>query len=477
MENLLDKLKTEPEKVVETIRAKTKSREQIDNYQKEFYKNDRTIRDMQVGKVQKDKNVGTGANSKLVKAVRIPIKFAKKIVTTATAFEVGKPVTIVPSEENNLSNLIAQLWKVNRIDSKIQKLITLKKSETQAAMQFYIADLNSESILNRLLIKVGLKAQAKEIKCNVLDNTSGIMTPYFDSTGNMIAFMWEYKGFDEVAGKDLNHVKIWDKDNYHYLNNANGKLAYQTNPTPHGFDRIPIVYVDQLEPEWFDVKEMIDRIEVSISKLGASNDYSAYPLLQIFGEIKSLPDKNDDGKVLRFPTKVDPETKQVIHGKAEFLTAENSVESSKLELESLKAFIYSISHTPDLSFDNVKGLGSVSAVALKLLFLDAVIKARSNEGENRTTIERILNIMASGITKTTNTALASESQQLIFDIIFNSIIPDDVASATDIIIKLKEAKLLSSETALKLIDLVEDPKQEMELIKTENQSEPNPPAQ
>lgn len=476
MENLLDKLKTEPEKVVETIRAKTKSRENIDNYQKEFYKNDRTIRDMQVGKVQKDKNVGTGNNTKLVKAVRIPIKFAKKIVTTATAFEVGKPVTIVPSEENNLSKLISQLWKVNRIDSKIQKLITLKKSETQAAMQFYIADLASESLLNRLLIKIGLKAQAKEIKCNVLDNTSGIMTPYFDSTGNMIAFMWEYKGFDEVAGKDLNHVKIWDKDNYHYLNNVNGKLAYQTNPTPHGFDRIPIVYVEQLEPEWFDVKEMIDRYEVAVSKLGASVDYSAYPLLQIFGEIASMPDKDDDGKILRFPIKVDENGKEH-HGKAEFLSSNDAIESAKFELENLKNLIYSISHTPDLSFDNVKGLGNVSAVALKLLFLDAVIKSRMNEGDNRTMIERILNIITSGITKTTNTALASESQQLIFDVIFNSIVPDDVQSATDIIIKLKEAKLLSSETALKLIDLVEDPEQEMELIKSENQVEPTPPVQ
>ena len=476
MENLLDKLKTEPEKVVETIRQKTKSRENIDNYQKEFYLNDRTIRDMQVGKVQKDKNVGTGNNTKLVKAVRIPIKFAKKIVTTATAFEVGKPVTIVPSEENNLSKLISQLWKVNRIDSKIQKLITLKKSETQAAMQFYIADLASESLLNRLLIKIGLKAQVKEIKCNVLDNASGIMTPYFDSTGNMIAFMWEYKGFDEVAGKDLSHVKIWDKDNFHYLNNANGKLAYQTNPTPHGFDRIPIVYVDQLEPEWFDVKEMIDRYEVAVSKLGASVDYSAYPLLQIFGEIQSMPDKDDAGKILRFPIKVDENGKEH-HGKAEFLSSNDAIESAKFELENLKNLIYSISHTPDLSFDNVKGLGNVSAVALKLLFLDAVIKARMNEGDNRTMIERILNIITSGITKTTNTALVSESQQLIFDIIFNSIVPDDVQSATDIIIKLKEAKLLSSETALKLIDLVEDPEQEMELIKAENQLEPTPPAQ
>ena len=165
------------------------------------------------------------------------------------------------------------------------------------------------------------------------------------------------------------------------------------------------------------------------------------------------------------------------HGKAEFLSSNDAIESAKFELENLKDLIYSISHTPDLSFDNVKGLGSVSAVALKLLFLDAVIKARMNEGDNRTMIERILNIITSGITKTTNTALVSESQQLIFDIIFNSIVPDDVQSATDIIIKLKEAKLLSSKTALKLIDLVEDPEQEMELIKAENQVEPIPPVE
>jgi SPP1 family phage portal protein len=340
MENLLEQLKTEPEKVVETIRVKTKSRDAIANYQNEFYNNDRTIRDAQVGKIQKDKTVGTGATSRLVKAVRIPIKFAKKIVTTATAFEVGKPVTIVPSEENNLSELIYQIWKSNRIDSKIQRLITLKKSETQAAIQFYIADLTPESLLNRLLIKIGLKSQVKEIKCKVLDNSNGIMTPYFDSKGDMIAFMWEYKAMND-EGKDLNHVEIWDKENYHYLNTANGKLAYEEAPILHGFDRIPIVYVSQLEPEWFDVKEMIDRYEVAVSKLGASVDYSAYPLLQVFGEISSMPDKDDAGKILRFPITIDEQGKQH-HGKAEFLTANDAIESAKYELENLKNLIYSI---------------------------------------------------------------------------------------------------------------------------------------
>jgi len=466
MEEILLKLATEPDKVIATIREQSKDNAKILEFQKEYKQNDRTIRPEQVGMIQKDKPVGTGEKSKNVKAVRIPIKFAKKIVATATAFEVGKPVTLVESEESDLSKLFHQIWKANRIDSKISDLVRLKKSETQSAIQFYVADLKPESILGKILVKLGFKSQAKEIKSKVLDNTKGIMTPYFDAAGNMGLFMWEYKAKDSVSGKELNHVEIWDSEKYHYLNDASGKMAYTDKVLPHGFDRIPIVYVSQEEPEWFDVKELIDRIEVSLSKLGASNDYSAYPILQIFGKLTDVLDKDDAGKSLQFDMVKDEEGK-IHHGKAEFLEATNAVESAKLELEMLKGFIYSISHTPDLSFDNVKGLGNVSGVALKLLFLDAVIKATMNEGENRTMIERIVNVILSGIVKTTNTTLSNQGQSLYFDIIFNSIIPDDVQTATDIIINLKDAGLLSSETAIKLLDMVENPAEELRLIEAE----------
>jgi len=472
MEELLLKLATEPDKVIATVKERSKDTAKIVEYRKEYKEKDRTIRETQVGTIQKDKNVGTGEKARLVKAVRIPINFAKKIVTTATAFEVGKPISLVSSDENNLSKLLNLIWKTNRIDSKIAELVRLKKSETQGAIQFYITNIKPDSIFIKIAKVFGFKNQAKEIKSKLLNNKDGIMTPYFDSKGDMVLFMWEYKAKDD-SGKELNHVEIWDAEKYHYLNDASGKMAYSLKPIPHGFDRIPIIYTSQEEPEWFDVKEMIDRIEVSLSKLGASNDYSAYPLLQIFGEVISFPDKDESGKVLQFPMKKDDEGKYV-NGKAEFLTAPNAVESAKLELEMLKGFIYSISHTPDLSFDNVKGLGNVSAVALKLLFLDAVIKATMNEGENRTMIERIVNVIMSGIVRTTNTGLASEAQSLYFEIIFNSIIPDDVQTATDIIKGLKEAGLMSTQTAIKLIDMVDNPEEELNLIKSEKTNETPP---
>jgi SPP1 family phage portal protein len=465
MEELLAQLATAPAEVIAKIKMQSKDFAKIEEYKKEFYKHDRTIRPEQVGIIQKDKAVGKGEKAKVVKGVRIPINFPKKIVTTATAFEVGKPVTLVASIESNLSKLIDQIWKSNRINAAIQKMITIKKTETQAAIQFYIVDLAVTSRFSKVIKFFGFGDQKKEIKAKVLDNTAGKMTPYFDGNGDMIAFMWEFSA--DVDAKTINNVQIWDAKNFHNLNDTSGSMSYfEGGILPHGFDRIPIVYTEQEEPEWFDVKELIDRMETSLSKLGGSNDYSAYPLLMLFGEVTNMPDKDDDGKVLVFPMKKDDEGKYV-NGKAEFLTASNATESIKLELENLKGFIYSISQTPDLSFDNVKGLGSVSGVALKLLFLDAMIKAMSNEGENRTMIERIINILMSGIAMTTNTNMATDATALYYDIIFNSIIPDDVKTASEIITSLRNAGLLSKATAIKLLDLVEDPAAELELINAE----------
>ena len=89
-------------------------------------------------------------------------------------------------------------------------------------------------------------------------------------------------------------------------------------------------------------------------------------------------------------------------------------------------------------------------------------------------IERIINVIMSGIIKTTNTSLSGLGSALYYDIVFNSIIPDDVKTATDIIISLKEAGLLSAQSAIKLIDMVENPEEELTLINSEKASEQNP---
>jgi len=182
-----------------------------------------------------------------------------------------------------------------------------------------------------------------------------------------------------------------------------------------------------------------------------------------------MPDRNDDGKTLNFPMKeVDNETGKTIHGDAEFLVNSNAPESVKLEMEMLEALIYGLSSTPNLAFDNLKGsVGDISSLALELLFLDPRMKAKMNEGDNRTMIQRIIKLLISGIITTTLTKLASQAKDTIIKVEFNSILPNDLKNAVAIMAAAINAGFVSVKTAVEYIDVVVDSEAELALIEAD----------
>lgn len=461
MEEIIKVIIADPDKEVSKIVTRTKSVTDILDYRKEFLDHDREIRDTQVGETQSDKMVG----SKKVKAVRIPINIASKIVSTAIAFEVGQNPTITPSEDNNLAKLTKQIWKVTRQDSLLKKLLVLKKSETQGAIQYYIKDVKTESLINKLLVKIGVGEVKKEIKSKLLDNSKGVMTPYFDSSGDMKLFFWQYETIDENE-KEFKAVEIWDEKNLYIFNDKSSKLTL-VDTKPHGFDRIPIVYESQEKPEWFIVKELIDRLESVLSKLGGSNDYTAYPLLLLIGKMQSTVEKDDNGKVLEFPMLKDEDGKYT-HGDAKFLQQTNAADSIKLEISTIEDYIEYISSTPKATFSNMKGIGALSGTAIELMYLEPMMKAANNEGDNRTTIERMHNIIISGITTTIYTKLASESSGLYFDIEFNSVLPNDIVQAVKVVSEAVASKVMSRKTAVQYLAMTGDNEEELNQIELEN---------
>ena len=60
-------------------------------------------------------------------------------------------------------------------------------------------------------------------------------------------------------------------------------------------------------------------------------------------------------------------------GDAHYMTWDQAPNSVKLEIETLLRLIYTITQTPDISWESVKGL-NVSGVALRLMFMDAHLK-------------------------------------------------------------------------------------------------------
>ena len=306
------------------------------------------------------------------------------------------------------------------------------------------------------------KKQAKEIKAKVLDNTKGIMTPYFDDSGDMKLFMWEYKS--KEGDKEVANVQIWNETNMLHLKD----LAQFAN-LPHGFDRIPIVYDSQDEPIWYTVKSPIDRHEVALSKLGDANDYSGHPILVTEGEVIGMPTKEESGKHFNVPIKLGGEDgKTVIKGGVSFLEAKTAPESNRLELDKLEDVIAYGSGVPNLSLDKLKSLGNVAEKTVKLMFIATDIKAALKQSATRTFIERCVNVIVSGVTKTTNTGMATIGKSLYYDIQFNSILPSDIAETVTTVSSAVSSKIMSQRTAISILDLVEDVDEEMKLIKEES---------
>jgi len=466
MEEILKLLETDVTGALKVLTAQKKDKGIITDLREEFNETVRDSRDTQIGNIQKDKSVGEGENNKIVKAVKIPVPFQNKIVNTATAFEVGAAVTLTPSNTDNLelSTEISRLWEVNRIDSVLQEAIKLQKSELQCAVVFHIKDLSKNTLYNRV---VGVN-QNKDIKAKLLKNENGVMSPYFDAFGDLKSFTWEYSTING-EGKEVKNVLIYTEKLLYTCSDESGKLIY-VKKEAHGFDKIPVVYLSQDKPEWFIAENMIDRLEVSMSKLGAANDYSGQPILVLYGDVQGAPQKDEDGKAILCDIRIDPETEKEVRSDVKFLTHDNAPASVKLELDRLEKYIYSLTSTPDLSFDNLKGLGTVSGVALQLMFLDAILKAKMNEGHNRTVVQRILNVFISGTVTTTVTKLKNHAKTTYFKVKFNSIIPNDLKTSVETFSKAIESGMISKKTSIENIGISSSSEEELKLIESEKET-------
>ena len=71
--------------------------------------------------------------------------------------------------------------------------------------------------------------------------------------------------------------------------------------------------------------------------------------------------------------------------------------------------IYTITQTPDISFDAVKGIGAVSGIALKLLFMDAHLKVADHQEVFDEYLQRRVNLIKAYIGKF-NTKLEREAE-------------------------------------------------------------------
>lgn len=354
----------------------------IDTYLSQLDPNDH---DVTKPDKRKDKTKNANGTPSTVPVNRLPVGYQKLIVGRAAAFLCGNPIQLDcnPTDDTQIGFLavIQKVWDDNKLSFKSMELAKKMMSETECAELWYTVQAEEGYWDGTVAQGAGFKLRVK-----ILANSLGdSLYPVYDQFGDMIAFG---RGYEIINGdKKEEHFDVYMADStYKGIKSDSGwDVLKEVNPS----GKIPIIYYSQPQPEWTDVQRLIDRYETQLSNLGDTNDYFGSPIVMVEGEVSGFSDKGESGKVLQSKG----------GGKAYYLVWDQSPESTKLEMTTLRKEIYTQTDTPDISIEELKGLGTFSGIALKMLFLPAHLKAATKEGIFGESIQRRINFLKAAMAK------------------------------------------------------------------------------
>lgn len=415
---------------------------------------------------------------KIIPVARIAIPIQKKIVLTAASFLGTPEISATPQTdiETTMINGINRTWESNKLDYSFRQIAKRTMSELHCAELWSLSitdpfywdgtGVNGSIPTKGVVAKVksaiiGKPQGSYKLSMQIISRTKGdTMYPVFDQYGDMIAFGRGYSTLDH-EGKKILHFDVYTANNIYYSKQegqyttwADINMAYSEGfkGIPNVIGKIPVIYYSQPLLEWQDVQPLIERLEVLASNHADTNDYSGSPIVVASGEVEGFADKGEQGKLL-----------QVKNGATvTYLTFDGAPESIRMEMENLKRDIYSYTHTPDINFENVKGLGTFSGIAFKMFFLDAHLKAADKEEIFGEGLQRRINYLKTALSKIDGSLTPALPLQIKPK--FHYFLPSNYVEDIDNLVKLYGAGLISLESAVKLNPLVTDPDGELEAL-------------
>src|SRR5690606_37676106 len=153
--------------------------------------------------------------------------------------------------------------------------------------------------------------------------------------------------------------------------------------------------------------------------------------------------------------------------KAQYLSWNHAPESVRLEIDTLLGNIYSLTQTPNISFDSVKGLGALSGIALKLLFLDAHLKVKNKEEIFSPYLQRRNSILTS-YAGLLDASMASDAAAIdLYDTIVPYMIEDIKEMVETLVAGNGNQPIISQEKAVRLSPFADDPEGDYKKIQEE----------
>lgn len=303
---------------------------------------------------------------------RIALAIQKLIVKRSVGITFGNPVKYKATPENDaeqaLYDAVMRVLKDAKERPLNRKVARQVYGMTEVAERWYVTEGKD------MHKRYSSRGTPFKLRCVVFSPRYGdTLYPCFDDDRDMIAFSRSFKQKDEKGAthtyfETLTAEKFWMWETSGDGSKGSGWALVDGYPQDNPYGKIPVIYGHQDEPDYEDVQTLISRLEKMLSNFADTNDYFGNPKMVVKGRVEGFCRKGEAGGIME----VDPD------GSIDILSWAQAPDSIKTEYATLKELIHTITQTPDISWDSVKGL-NVSGVALELMFMDAILKVMDKE--------------------------------------------------------------------------------------------------
>ncbi len=412
-----------------------------------------------------------------VDPARLSLSLQDIIVTRRVAFmNLGKVKLFAepkgPQEERAFA-LLQRLRENNKVGFKESEIASHLHRELQCAKLWYSIDTEDASHWGEFSVV------KKNFRMQILAPSKGdTLLPVFDNRGDLVYFGRGYEsgkggqdGGDQLSASEdkIKCLDVYSKEKLYRFQQGSGGggegwALVDTIPLP--YRKIPVIYYSRDLPIWANVQPLIERLETVISNFADTNDYHASPTLVFKGATGAqAQEKGESGKAVLLTGE---------HADAKYVTWDQSVDAVQLEIDTLVNFIYSLTQTPNISFEEMKALGDLSGVAFDRVFIDAHLASRREiEGGYGECIQRDINLQKA-LLASMDTGIAPAMQSLSVTFEAPHFKLEDLDADVNLAIKAKDGGLISVETAMGMSGLVTNVQDEQKRIKEEGAAVPAP---
>ncbi|MEG1693451.1 MAG: phage portal protein [Bacteroidales bacterium] len=345
------------------------------------------------------------AQFKDVEVNRIAVPIEQDIVNIQTAFTVGLEPTLdctPEGEEQTLLEALKVLMRKNKIKYQNKKIVRSWLSEQEVAEYWYaVKDDNFWSMVwKKIKHPFAGTSSTTKLKSVLWSPFRGDKVyPFFDDSGDMVAFSREYKKKD-IDNNEItcfmtitrNSVFQWE------LTSAWEQKAEKS--FKHGFIKLPVIYSYRSDNYCKKIQPVRTRIENILSSYADCMDQHFFPLLKLVGDVIGFTGKKRDN-VVNLTNGAD----------AQYLTWNQAPDTVKLELEKNYNIAYDMTNTPRITFEELKGLGKTSGTAFEFMFMGAHMAVSNHAEVIGDFMQRRVNFLISALGDT-NSELYKASQTI-----------------------------------------------------------------